>query len=811
MVYFDLPPEPAIHQPSDDRFSERLIAQTSNASTGVFTGNLPPELWRDTPPVEPKNLLDELLATDKWASNSTDRSAIESALESATEPALNPTSKPSPRPSSEPIDSIAQSGLPTLESPASSPPASSPPATDSPAFDPAVEEGELVPDAPIPTEPPAGDRPSLESLPTAPIPNDQPQTDLEALPSEDLTEEELTPEEFASRLKLRADYQSYNPQTQVITARGSVLLTLNDAIIEADQLWVNLQNRYTFAKGNVLLTRGSQLIRGSSAEYNFIQQSGTVGNATGTLLLPALENDLSSPLNPRSRSLRRIYDPINRNADLEVDSEGSVQITSNPDDETLGSEESQLQQLRFETDELAFDVEGWVAENVRITNDPFSPPELELRTDRLVLRNVSATQDELLFKRPRLVFDQGLAIPLFRRRIVLNRGEGGVDPEALNPVPVQVGVDGRDRGGIFIGRKVPLIESDDFEFSVTPQYSIGGAFNRDGSGPFDLDNFGGTADLSARLSERTTLKGTADLTSLRFDKITENLRTSLRAEQRIGDHRLALQYSYRERLFNGSLGFQDVQSSFGAVLLSPDIFLNDKGLKLTYQGSAQLINAETDREDLLRKQNSDTERISLGRYQASAALSQTFNLWRGQPKPPTQDEGLRFTPEPLVPYLDLNVGLRGTGTYYSSGDSQESLIADVGIEGQIGHLSRNFGDYTRYSLSYSQSFIGSAESPFLFDREVDRNVLTIGLAQQIYGPFILGFETAFSLSGGRTIDNIYTLEYSRRTYGILLRYDDAQSAGSVGFRISNFSWVGDTNPFDTPRTRRVQGGVIEPR
>ena len=133
----------------------------------------------------------------------------------------------------------------------------------------------------------------------------------------------------------------------------------------------------------------------------------------------------------------------------------------------------------------------------------------------------------------------------------------------------------------------------------------------------------------------------------------------------------------------------------------------------------------------------------------------------------------------------------------------------MGIEGQIGHLSRNFGDYTRYSLSYSQSFIGDAESPFLFDREVDRNVVTLGLAQQIYGPFILGFETAFSLNGGRTIDTIYSLEYSRRTYGILLRYDDAQGAGSVGFRLSNFSWIGDTNPFDTPRTRRVQSGVIE--
>ncbi|NJM96936.1 MAG: DUF3769 domain-containing protein [Phormidesmis sp. RL_2_1] len=100
--------------------------------------------------------------------------------------------------------------------------------------------------------------------------------------------------------------------------------------------------------------------------------------------------------------------------------------------------------------------------------------------------------------------------------------------------------------------------------------------------------------------------------------------------------------------------------------------------------------------------------------------------------------------------------------------------------------------------------------PFLFDREVDRNILYYGLTQQIYGPFLLGFQSAYSLDQNRNISSVYTLEYSRRTYGILLRYDATQSAASIGFRLSNFSWLGDTDPFDTPRTRQVRGGVIEP-
>jgi len=57
--------------------------------------------------------------------------------------------------------------------------------------------------------------------------------------------------------------------------------------------------------------------------------------------------------------------------------------------------------------------------------------------------------------------------------------------------------------------------------------------------------------------------------------------------------------SYRDRLYNGSLGFQTVQSSLGGVLTSPVIPLGKTGINLSYQAGAQNINAETDRQDLL--------------------------------------------------------------------------------------------------------------------------------------------------------------------------------------------------------------------
>jgi len=659
----------------------------------------------------------------------------------------------------------------------------------------------------LPTETPANSNPA----------NGNPANDTPGNDTPGNIEDSQTTEEFISQLRLTSDTQVFDPVSQTITARGNVVLRLNDANIEASELWVNLINRYALADGNVLLTRGAQLVEGSRLEYNFIQRSGTVSDAVGTLYLPAIEEDFSSPLAGVSAS-RRAYDPIGRDG-LLVENDGNLlygtplatQAAAPPisDVDADGNERNLLNQLRFETDELTFDVNGWRADSVRITNDPFSPPELELRTDSLVLRNVSPTQDELLLKRPRLVFDQGFAVPLLRSRILLSRGN--INPEDLSPVPAPIGIDSGDRGGLYLGAKIPLITEEKVRLTVTPQFFVGRAVSGENGSPIDADNFGATSDLRAQISDRTLLTSSADLTSLNLSNVTENLRADVRLTQLIGTHNLSLQYGYRDRLFNGSLGFQNVQSSFGALLLSPTFNLGNSGLQLTYQASAQVINARTDRPGLLTARNSDTGRVTLGRYQGSVALRRGFGLWRGEPKPATQEQGLRFTPQPVVPYLNLGLGARSTFTQYTNGDSQNSLIADIGLEAQLGHFARNFGDYTRLNLGYSQSFIGQASSPFLFDREVDRNVLSLGITQQIYGPFLAGFQTALSFSGGRPINNIYSLEYSRRTYGLLLRYDTTQNIGSIGFRLSNFRWIGDTNPFDTPRIRQVRGGVVETR
>jgi hypothetical protein len=152
------------------------------------------------------------------------------------------------------------------------------------------------------------------------------------------------------------------------------------------------------------------------------------------------------------------------------------------------------------------------------------------------------------------------------------------------------------------------------------------------------------------------------------------------------------------------------------------------------------------------------------------------------------------------------LGLTGVESYYSNGDSQPSLTGTVGLLAQFGHFSRPFFDYTGFNIIYSQSLAGDL-SPFLFDRLVDQQILSLGITQQIYGPVRFGFQTNYSIDQNQEISTDYFIEWSRRTYSILLRYNPVLQLGAVNIRISDFNWTGNPGNFQGTGVRPVIDGV----
>ncbi|MGB5635353.1 MAG: DUF3769 domain-containing protein, partial [Waterburya sp.] len=468
-----------------------------------------------------------------------------------------------------------------------------------------------------------------------------------------------------------------------------------------------------------------------------------------------------------------------------------------------------INRLRFEAERVDFETTTWTAKNLRLTNDPFSPPELELRAEAATFEQLDSLTGKLTTEKSRLVLDDSLKIPLLKRSFVFDR-------RPSKPGLLTVAFDGDERGGLYIERTWRIFEQPKLSWEITPQYFLQRAlipttFNfsdSDQGGIFNPDVFGIDSSINFIFTPRTDFKAVASLPGLDLDQIGDNLRAKIRIQQRVGSlnnpYRFALEYNYRDRLFNGSLGFQTVQSSIGGVVTSPNIALGNTGVTLQYQGSIQNITADTDVAELLAG-NRDDDLINLTRYQAAAFFNKNFSIWQGEALPSNKEQGLRYTPVPTVPYLNLFTGVSGVSSLYSNSDSQLSLEGSIGIQGQLGHFSRSWLDYTGFTLSYSQNIRGD-ESPFLFDRLVDRQVLSFGITQQIYGPIRLGYQTSLNLEDSETISTDYLLEYSRRTHNIVLRFNPILEIGSLSLRISDFNWQGNSQPFrDKGITPVIQG------
>jgi hypothetical protein len=408
------------------------------------------------------------------------------------------------------------------------------------------------------------------------------------------------------------------------------------------------------------------------------------------------------------------------------------------------------------------------------------------------------------------VIDDRLKIPLLASAFAF-------DNRIFKPELFNFAFDGDERGGLYLERTWNLFDRQKFSWSITPQYflqralfpSAFGLSDADRGGLVDPSVFGLTSALQADFNPRTTLQGDLSLAGIELDNYSDNLRSKIELQHRLGNlnnpYLLALEYNYRDRLFNGSLGFQTVRQSIGGVITLPQIALGKTGVSLNVQGSIKNINDDTDRADLL-EQGRTNNRINLTRYQGAAFLNKNFSLWRGKALPSNKDRGLRYTPVPVVPYLDLFTEVSGVGSFYSNSDSQLSLEGKIGIKGQVGHFSRNWLDYTGFQFSYSQNIRGD-ESPFRFDRLVDRQILSLNLTQQIYGPIRFGYQTSINLSERDVISSDYILEYSRRTHNITLRYNPELEIGSISLQISDFNWQGNSQPFENEGITPVIQGV----
>ncbi|MCS6783478.1 MAG: DUF3769 domain-containing protein, partial [Gloeomargarita sp. SKYG98] len=378
-------------------------------------------------------------------------------------------------------------------------------------------------------------------------------------------------------------------------------------------------------------------------------------------------------------------------------------------------------------------------------------------------------------------FDQRVAIPLLRDRVIISR-------RRRDPTPIEIGYDRQDLGGLYIGRPFEVVDTPTVSFRITPLFLVQRTFEQ-GFSPVGT-NLALRTQLSADATPQTNIKLDSLLSRLDFQDPEERLRVRLRLEHRwLPRHSLIADVVDRQRVFNGSLGFETVRFAAGLALASsqPILLGPDRQTQLQYLLSARLIRARSD----------DTtppgQEKTLMRYQAAVNVSRSFLVWQGKPLPPTPTEGLRFSPVPIIPSFSIGLGALSFTNFYSNGKVQTVVGGDVGFTLQLGRFAKNWLDYTALSIFYSPRFRLREKSPFFFDRQEDQQILRFSLTQQIYGPLRASANITLRLDGGnpRVIDATYGLEYSRRTYGISLFFNPERASGGILLRISDFNWVGE--------------------
>lgn len=643
-------------------------------------------------------------------------------------------------------------------------------------------------------------------------------------------EEPTTPASEETEAELRVlevigDRQEFDELTNIVTAVGNVVVRFNESVLTSDRLQINLNSKLAIAEGNVALQRGQQLLRGDRFDYFFVQNRGFIREAQGEVSQRDLSQDLSAepttfvsdPSNPALLLNERLLleQPI---TNVRGSGDGlNILLGSdrNINSQTLFNRESgTVSRVRYYAEEMEFFEDRWEAKNLRLTNDPFNPPELQVIASTATYQDIDEFTSELVTTDTRLVIDDKVSLPIFPRTYRFDSS----DDEGIFSL-VSIGFDDEDRGGFFIQRRFTLFKNQQGRWTVTPQYLVQKALfpeagfggNEAESSILSPDVFGLTTKFNYNFNQRVFAVARASLPNLNFDDLEDNLKVNFRFEQRLGNlanpFRLSQEFNYRDRLFNGSLGFQRVQRSLGLVLRSPLYRLGNSGFSLNYQTSLQNITATTDRRELLGEDSPRRGEVNLTRYQASVSLNHTLPIWQGKELPATQEAGLRFTPRPVIPYVFLRTGVRGISSLYSSGNQQVLGSARIGLQGQFGNFSRDFFDYTGFNIDYSITTRG-AISPFLFDRSADIRILSFGLTQQIYGPIRAGFQTRLNLDRNEAISTDYFLEYSRRTHSLLIRYNPVLEIGSFNFKINDFNWNGSTDPFVNQEIRPIIDGVI---
>jgi hypothetical protein len=474
-----------------------------------------------------------------------------------------------------------------------------------------------------------------------------------------------------------------------------------------------------------------------------------------------------------------------------------------------------LNRLRFQASNLEIRGNRWRAREAAFTNDPFTPAqswtigyEVEAQFEDEGVTRIQA-------RRTRILLSNRLAVPGINSAVI------GADALQLT-----LDTDKRDRDGIYLGYNLPTVRiGEKGKLNLQPQFmlqrTIEGrtqSYTAPGqslAGPRvsqtlqagDLFGLTGVLDLPF---DRFRLQADTSLSTLNPDNLAAGTRSIVRLGTPLGlaghtSSQGQLFGSYRERIYNGSLGLQTVVYSYGGQLEGSLRFNADPAdsgsdqRRTPYFGPVELdwrAAAGTYQASLFERDQLDTQ----WRGRLNAGLSSALRLWEADLDPErTTLSALRYAAEPVRPGLALNFGVASSLARYEDGSHQNTLTLFGGPALTLGRFRQPWFDYTQFALLLGGT-LRDGRSPFGFDRAVDLGTLSFRAVQQLYGPVVLEAGATVNVDSnsrfyGDVSYSYLELKLKQRSYELGVYYSPYDNIGGIRIRLNDFSFQGSGTPF----------------
>lgn len=202
-------------------------------------------------------------------------------------------------------------------------------------------------------------------------------------------------------------------------------------------------------------------------------------------------------------------------------------------------------------------------------------------------------------------------------------------------------------GGVFFLYRYRVVNTPNTVLTLLPSIYL----QRIARNDFDLFNansYGVGIELGHRFTSQTRVRGYGFLSTLDPNEWLATSRAGLELFHNINaQNLLTVSAIYRQRIFNRSLGEQNLTSSFGVTLSSAGIPLN-KGLTLSYLLGGEYVTA-----------GSDDPMLPLGRFQTAANLNWVMPIWRGTPYHLREPKAYATAPVPYNPSCSSTQTLGG--------------------------------------------------------------------------------------------------------------------------------------------------------